>query len=111
LLLNSDGDAFPSSIAAVNTVLASLGSAIVNQNIGSQTGYYDATQIVANPFTAGMNDINYGYTSSLMGGTALAFRNSVTDYGQEFIAYQAIGLGRLRHWRHRHRRQHQHDRH
>jgi len=94
LLLNSDGaEAYQLSVNAVNTILTSLGSSIVNQSTTSQTGYRDTTHILANAFTTGVLDVNYGYTSSLTGGTALVFGNSTTDNGQEFIAYQAIGAG------------------
>jgi hypothetical protein len=94
LLLNSDyGPQDDLGIAAVNTVLMSLGSSIVNQSTSSNPGYYDTSDIVVNPFTTGVADVNYADTSSLTGGTALVFGNPVTDLGQEFIAYQTIGAG------------------
>jgi len=98
LLLNSEWSVDPllgfnNEIAGVNTILTSLGSSIVNLSTNSNAGFFDTSNIVANPFTAGVTDVNYADTSSLTGGTALVFGNSATDLGQEFIAYQAIGLG------------------
>lgn len=80
-------------IAGVNTILTSLGSSIVNLTTVSYGGSMDTSDIVVNPFTTGVSDVNYAGTSSLTGGTALVFGNPVTDLGQEFIAYQAIGAG------------------
>lgn len=93
LLLNSEWSAFSSDITGVNTILTSLGSSIVNLSTESNGGYHDTSDIVASPFTAGVTDVNYADTSSLTGGTALVYGNPVTDLGQEFIAYQAIGAG------------------
>lgn len=94
LLLNTEYVGYsPAAIAAANSLLASLGSTIVNQSTSSNGGFHDTSDIVANPFTAGVSSINYAATSSLTGGTALVFGNPVTDLGQEFIAYQAIGAG------------------
>lgn len=94
LLINSEYVGFsPQAIADANTILTSLGSSIVNQSTSSNGGFHDTSDIVASPFTAGVTDVNYADTSSLTGGTALVFGNPVTDLGQEFIAYQAIGLG------------------
>ncbi len=94
LLINSEYDTFcPGCAAETNTILASLGSSIFNVAGSSVVGYHDTSDIVANPFTAGVSDVNYGDTSSLTGGTALVYGDPVTDDGQLFIAYQAIGAG------------------
>jgi hypothetical protein len=94
LLLNSEfGSYLPPAIAEVNTILASLGSTIVNQSTSSQIDFHDTSDIVSNTFTTGVNVVNYADTSSLTGGTALVFGDPATDNGQEFVAYQAIGAG------------------
>jgi hypothetical protein len=75
LLLNSEYYPLGSgTIASDNTILASLGSSIVNHSTSSEVGYHDTSDIVANPFTTGVSDVNYADTSSLTGGTALVFR-------------------------------------
>jgi hypothetical protein len=95
LLINSEWTGYcPGCISETNTILASLGSSIVNAATSSNGGFHDTTDIVANPFTAGVSDVNYADTSSLVaGGTALVYGNPITDDGQEFIAYQGIGAG------------------
>jgi hypothetical protein len=92
LLINSEYITY-CCVAETNTILTSLGSSIVNASTSSVTNYHDTTDIVSNPFTAGVSDVNYGDTSSLSGGTALVYGDPATDLGQEFIAYQAIGAG------------------
>jgi PEP-CTERM motif len=94
LLINSEFNTFlPIAITETNAILTSLGSSIVNLSTSSNPGFHDTSDIVANAFTAGVSDVNYADTSSLTGGTALVFGNPVTDLGQEFIAFQAIGSG------------------
>ncbi len=93
LLLNSEYIGYNGSIPVVNSILASLGSSIVDQSTSSVPGYHDTSDIVSSPFTAGVTDVNYGDTSSLTGGTALVYGDPGTDDGQDFISYQAIGSG------------------
>jgi hypothetical protein len=95
LLINSEFVGFCAAcITETNTILTSLGSSIVNSATSSNGGYHDTSDIVSNPFTAGVTDVNYADTSSIVsGGTALVYGNPITDLGQEFIAYQAIGAG------------------
>ena len=89
LLLNSDGQGFEAEQDIVNAVLTSLGSSIVNVDGGYDAFLHTTTDIVSNPFTAGVTSIQYAYTSSLTGGTALV--NGLS--GQTFISYQQIGSG------------------
>jgi hypothetical protein len=94
LLTNSEWyPTFSTEITETNAILAALGSSIFNQNTASNVGFHDTSDILSNPFTAGVGDVNYADTSSLTGGTPLVFGNPVTDLGQEFIAYEAIGSG------------------
>jgi hypothetical protein len=97
LLINSEWEGYcPGCITETNTILASLGSTIVNDATASNSGIHDTSDIVANPFTAGVSDVNYADTSSLTvgaGSTALVYGNPVTDDGQLFIAYQPIDAG------------------
>ena len=89
LLLNSDGNGFQYYQGNVNAILSSLGSSMVNVNGAYDSGYHVTTNILANPFTAGVSSILYGYTSALTGGTGLVLGVG----GQDFISYQAIGPG------------------
>ena len=47
------------------------------------------SNILVNPFTAGVSSVLYGYTSAVTGGTGLVLGVS----GQDFISYQGIGSG------------------
>jgi hypothetical protein len=71
LVLASEGGAFPAAITATNSCFTALGSSIVDDFNGYDTGYHNTTDIVSNPFTAGVSLIGYGYTSGLSGGTPL----------------------------------------
>jgi hypothetical protein len=89
LIINSDGEGFETVQDTVNAILSSLGSSIVNVDGAYDSGYQNTTNVVAGPFTVGVTSINYGYTSSLTGGSPIAYGNS----GQLLIADQAIGSG------------------
>jgi hypothetical protein len=91
LLLNSEGVAYKVSIIAVNRILFSLGSSIINLDTAYDDDFHDTTNIVSNHFTTGVHDINYAYTSSLSGGTPLAYGVS----GQVFVSFQMIGSGNV----------------
>jgi len=96
LLLNAEYNTYsPNGITPDNQILAALGSTMSILSTSSVTGYHDTNDIVANAFTAGVADINYGDTSSISlgSGTALAYGDPATDNSQLFIAYQAIGSG------------------
>jgi hypothetical protein len=89
VLLNSDGAGFENYQGSVNAVLSSLGSSIVNVDGAYDGGYHVTSNILANPFTAGVSSVFYAYTSALTGGTGLVLGVS----SQDFISYQAIGAG------------------
>ena len=94
LLINSDYfGCCAASITEANRILTSLGSSIVNLPTSSNAAEHHTADIVANPFTTGVHDVEYAATSSLTGGTALVYGNPVTDTGAEFVAYQQIGSG------------------
>ena len=89
LIINSDGQGFEDAQTAVNAILASLGSSIVNVDGAFDSGFHKTTNFISGPFTAGVTTINNAYTSEFTGGNALAY--GVSD--QVFIAYQQIGAG------------------
>jgi hypothetical protein len=89
LVINSDGQGFEAGQSAMNAILTSLGSSIVNVDGSYDSGYNSTSDIVSSPFTAGVSSVNYGYTSLLTGGNPLVYGNG----GQLFIAYQGIGNG------------------
>src|ERR1017187_2589138 len=73
LLMNSDGQGFENFQNSMNAVLTSLGSSIVNVDGAYDANWHTTTNIVADPFTAGVSSIYYAYTSALTGGTALVY--------------------------------------
>ena len=89
LVVQSDAAGFESFQTTLNAVSASLGSSIVNVDGAYDGLFHSTTAVLPSAFTAGVNTVQYAYTSSLTGGTPLV--NGLS--GQNFIAYQAIGSG------------------
>lgn len=92
LLLNGEYEpTFASYNVILQEVLTSLGASITNDGGDYDNGFHDTNNILANPFTVGVTDINYAATGAVSGGTPLV----IGDSGQIFIESEAIGSGWL----------------
>jgi hypothetical protein len=88
LFLFGEGNVFSDQNARLNTLLASLGSNMSLGTVGYQSSSW-ATNIVSDPFTAGVTSFQFGYTNSVLDGNPLFLTYAANPFA--FVAYESVG--------------------
>jgi PEP-CTERM putative exosortase interaction domain len=90
LVLQSDNISIFEARDNSNAILKGIGSGIRDSSDSFDPDAYSVTSdIIGGPFTAGVSNIEYAYSSNILGGNTLVKGVS----GQNLVAYEAIGSG------------------